>query len=184
MKKNSIILFCLFALACLNAFSAEINVADVHRNIPLSDDENVYKDFYLNAGEGSGLKKYLVVNVKRKVFIKDSASKSIGDFETTIGQLRILHVDSKLAVAREYKLFSRDEEPMVEQTGIMTGDRIDLTGSFIDTAKPAKKKIAENVSNEAGLRLPADTNEALPNLPNTKGVSPLRSATPLATPEI
>ena len=184
MKKNSIILFCLFALACLNAFSAEINVADVHRNIPLSDDENIYKDFYINAGEGSGLKKNLVVNIKRKVFIKDSASKSIGDFEALIGQLRILHVDSKMAIAREYKLFSRDEEPMVEQIGIMTGDRIDLNGSFIDTNKPVKKKIAENASNETHSRLPADTDVAIPNLPNTKGVSPLRSATPMATPEI
>jgi len=43
-------------------------------------------------------------------------------------------------VAREYQLMSREDEPMLEQIGIMTGDRIDLQGSFIDNKKGSAKK--------------------------------------------
>ncbi len=156
MKKNSLILFCVLTLLCLNVFSADINVVDVRRNITLSDEDPVYKDFYINAGEGSGLKKNLVVAVKRKVFVKDSNAKSVGEFETTIGQLRILQVEGRVSIAREYKLFSRDEEAMVEQVGLMTGDRIDLAGSFIDSAKPAPRKKVAELESEPATRLPAE----------------------------
>ena len=63
--------------------------------------------------------KYCVLNSSPKAFIRE------------------------VAVAREYKLLSRDELPMLEQVGIMTGDRIDLQGSFIDNSKPKKPKTAE-----------------------------------------
>lgn len=127
-----------------SASAQEITVVDVRRNITLSEDDIVYKDFYLNAGEGSSLKKNLVVNVKRKINVRDSGTKNIGDFETTVGQLKIIHLGNKVAVAREFKLLSRDEEPMLEQIGIMSGDRIDTAGSFIDTSKPNyKRKTAE-----------------------------------------
>jgi hypothetical protein len=121
----------------------EILVVDVKRNITLSDSDPVYKDFYLSAGDGSSLKKNLVVNVKRKITIKESATKNIGDFETVVGQLKVIHVGNKVSVAREFKLTPRDEEPMLEQIGIMAGDKIDLAGSFVDYSKP-KRQTAES----------------------------------------
>ncbi len=139
MKTNAIIIFFILLIAQIYVSAAEIVIVDVRRNITLSDDDAVYKDFYLEAGEGSGLKKNLVVNVKRKIYVRDQAAKSIGDFETVVGQLRIVHVQGKIAVGREYKLQSRDEEAMVEQIGIMSGDHIDLTGSFVDSARPKRK---------------------------------------------
>ncbi len=184
MKKNSLILIFLFTLVYLNAFSMEINIADVHRNIPLADDEPVYKDFYLNAGEGSGLKKNLVVTVKRKMMIKDSTAKSVGDFETVVGQLRIIQIDTKIAVAREYKLFSRDEEPMIEQIGMMTGDRVDLMGSFIDATKPAKKKVAETALIEPQTRFPAESSDSQKQAPLKLEKSPIKLSNPIPLPEI
>jgi hypothetical protein len=183
MKKNSLILFCLFNLMCFYIFAGEINIVEVRRNIPLSDDEAVYKDFYLNAGEGSGLKKNQVVKVKRKIYVKDNAAKSVGDFETQVGELKVIQVDSKMTIAREFKLTARDEEPMLEQIGIMSGDRIDLTSAFIDNSKPLlKKKVSETSLNEGPNRLPAES--APPAQPVDKLISPLKAATPPATPEI
>ncbi len=178
MKKNSLILFFVLTFVYLNVFSAEMSIVDVHRNITLSDDDPVYKDFYINTGESAGLKKNLVVTAKRKIFVKDLNAKAMGDFETVVGQLRIIQVDGKMAVAREYKLFSRDEEPMLEQVGLMTGDRIDLSGSFIDTTKPsARKKVAE-IEPEP-KRVPA---EAMPIPIPAAPVTP--SVTPIVPPEI
>src|SRR5207253_8639068 len=59
---------------------------------------------------------------------------------------RVIATYGKVSVAREYKLLSRDELPMLEQIGLMNGDRIDLKGAFVDNAKPVyKKKTAEHI---------------------------------------
>ncbi len=177
---KNLILFSVFCLVSLKLFAADITIVDVRRNITLSDEDTVYKDFYINAGEGSGLKKNLVVNVKRRVYVKDSNSKSVGDFETTVGQLRIVQVDGKVAVAREYKLISRDEEAMIEQIGLMTGDRIDLGGSFIDNTKPVTKKKVAELEIES-TREPA---AAAPAAPPAVKESPMINAVPMQTPQI
>lgn len=122
------------------AFSADLNVVEVHRNIPLADDAPVYKDFYINAGTDAGLKKNLVVNVIRKMSIRDATgTQSYGDIDILVGQLKIIATQGRVAVAREYKLASRDTEPMLEQVGIMIGDRLELEGSFVDNKKAASK---------------------------------------------
>lgn len=124
----------------------DIVIVDVRRNITLADDDVIYKDYYLNAGEGSSLKKNMVVTVKRKINVRDSSTKSVGDFEAPVGQLKIIHLGNNVSVAREFKLISRDEEPMLEQIGIMSGDRIDTAGSFIDTSKPVYKRKTADVN--------------------------------------
>ena len=151
MKTNSFLLSAIIFLGLHQPlFADEISVVDVKRNITMSDEELIYKDFYLNAGEGSGLKRNLVVNVKRKIQVRDVSSKSMGEFETLVGQLKIVQVSDKVAVGREFKLFPRDEEAMLDQVGIMAGDRIDLAGSFIDTSKP-KRATASTDQNPLGL---------------------------------
>ncbi|WP_246845134.1 hypothetical protein [Bdellovibrio sp. NC01] len=126
-----------------SAKAADITVVDVRRNITLAEDDTVYKDFYISAGPASGLKKNLVVTAVRKINIRDaSGANSFGEIAVPVGQLKIIAIYDKVAVAREFTLLSRDELPMLEQTGIMTGDRIDLQGSFIDNSKPKKRKVA------------------------------------------
>lgn len=159
MMKIKIIFFILFVV---NVFvnAEEISVVDIKRNIPLSDDETVYKDFAINAGSSSGLKKNLVVFAKRKLSIKDPSAKTVGEIETNVAQLKIIYVDSKIAIAREYKLISRDEEPMLEQIGVMTGDRIDLAGSFVDS-KPMEYEKKKRQPSSA----PVEIKEHLPAAP-------------------
>jgi hypothetical protein len=119
----------------VSAESGSIEVVDVRRNITLADEDKIYKDFYLNSTENSGLKKNLVVKVKRKISVKNQGQKIVGTFSTTVGLLKIIHVEGGIAVAREFELLARDEHPMLEQSGIMIGDDIDLDGSFIDNKK-------------------------------------------------
>lgn len=155
-----ITLLSTFTLFATTTRADEISVVDVKRNITLKDEDPVYKDFFLNAGEGSALKKNMVVTVKRKINIKDSAAKSVGDFDTVVGQLKIIHVGNKVSVAREYKLIPRDDEPMLEQVGIMTGDVVDLTDSFIDTKKsknaqaPTLTEPTNHTADQFDLNLP------------------------------
>ena len=105
--------------------ASEVTIIEVHRNIPLSDVDTIYKDFYLNGGNEAGLKKNMVVNVVRKIGVKDATgTESYGDIIVPIGQLKIIAVFNKIAVARELKIISRESEPLLDQVGIMTGDRI------------------------------------------------------------
>lgn len=127
------------------AFAAN-EIVDVRRNITLSDDEAVAKDFYIRLTDSVGsFKKNLVIKATRKINVKDTSLKSVGEFRTVVGLLKIIHVEGSVAVAREFKLIPRTDQPMLEQIGIMTGDEIDLSESFIDTTKPLdpKKKVAE-----------------------------------------
>ncbi len=122
-------------------FAADMNVVEVRRNIPLADDAPVYKDFYINAGPDAGLKKNLIITVYRKMSIRDATgTQSFGEVDIPVGQLRIIAAQGKVAVAREHKLISRDDEPMLEQAGIMIGDRLQLDGSFVDTKRTSAKK--------------------------------------------
>lgn len=125
----------------------ELNIIDVRKNIPLSDDEPAYKDFYLAGGSVGSLKKNMVVTAVRKVGIRDArGTQTYGEIEIPVGQLRILAVYDRVAVAREYKILSRDEHPMLEQVGLMSGDRIDLKGSFIDNKPLPKPKAVSEVT--------------------------------------
>lgn len=121
------------------AMANDISIIDVRRNIPLSDDEPSYQDFYINAGTEDGLKKNLVVNVFRPTNIRDtSGAQSFGEIQIPVAQVRILAAYPKISVAREYKILPREENPMLEQPAIMNGDRIDLKNSFVDN-KPIRK---------------------------------------------
>ena len=118
---------------------AEILIADARKNIPLADDEPSFKDYYLSGKDLSGLKKNAIVTVVRNINIKDSTgSQSLGDISIPVGQLKVIFIQGKVAVAREHKLFSRLDLPMLEQTGLMIGDSIDLDLKIDDTSKPKK----------------------------------------------
>lgn len=120
--------------------SNDLSIIDVRRNIPLSDTDPVYKDYYINAGVESGLKENLVITVLRKTNIKDaSGTQSYGDILIPVGRLKIIAAYHRVAVAREFQLISRESQPMLEQVGLMNGDRVDLAGSFIDNKKASDK---------------------------------------------
>lgn len=134
-------LLLLFSIFTSAALAADLNIIDVRRNITLADDEPVYKDFYISAGDESGMKKNQVLTIVRKVGIKDaSGSQTLGELKIPVGQVKVLAIYPKIVVAREYRLFSRQEHPMLEQTGLMIGDQVDLKNPLPDQGPPGNKK--------------------------------------------
>lgn len=102
-------------------------IIDVRRNIPLSDSAPVYKDFYINAGTSAQLKKGQTLTVHRKVMVRDSSgSTQVGEMRVPVGELKVISVFEKVTVAREVKLFDRQDLPMLEQSAIMTGDDVEI----------------------------------------------------------
>ena len=122
------------------AFAENLTVVEVRRNIPLSDKETIYRDYYINGGAEAGLKANQVVGVLRRVPVKDNAGvQSFGEIEVPVGKVKVLFVQGRVAVARDYQLVSRKDYPVLEQSGIMSGDRIDVKPSFVDSKKDSDK---------------------------------------------
>lgn len=141
MKFSGFLVFIFLFSNWAFAQNPEMMVIDVRKNIPLADTDPVYKDFYINAGLENGLKKHQVITVVRKFSIRDSTgAQTYGELVVPVGRLKLISVQNRVAVAREFNLISREDEPMLEQIGLMVGDRLDLTDSFIDNKKGSAKK--------------------------------------------
>jgi hypothetical protein len=131
------------ALATLVIFSsfarAEIQIIQVKRNLPLSDDEPVYKDYYLSGGKKSGLRENLVVPVWRWVNLRENnqAQDQSMKILEPVGWLKVIFTQDQLAVARLYESADFEKGPVFDQLGIMMGDIISLEHSFM--AKPNYK---------------------------------------------
>ncbi|OYZ22218.1 MAG: hypothetical protein B7Y39_07945 [Bdellovibrio sp. 28-41-41] len=120
-----ILVLALLAMHSL-ASADEISIFEVRRNIPLSDTDPVYKDFYVKNGDGAKLKKNQVYTVTRKVTLRDaSGSQVMGEIQSPVGQLKIIAVYGKIAVAREVKVFTREELPMLDNPWFMIGDSLE-----------------------------------------------------------
>lgn len=126
---KTVILFTIF----FALFSGAAEILEVRNQIPMTNDAPRIKDYYLST-DGSNLKKDLVVKIVRKISVSQG-KKNVGEVTVEIGQLRILAVVDKIAIAREYKLFSNDQTPITESVGFMTGDQVEMANSFIDNSK-------------------------------------------------
>jgi hypothetical protein len=117
-----------FLLLCSWAYAEDSRVIDVRRNIALSDDDKVFKDFYIYGGTEVGYKKGQVLTALRKINVHDAAGlgNAIGEIKVPVGELRVIAVYDKVTVARLVKLLERDELPMLEQRAVMTGDLIEV----------------------------------------------------------
>lgn len=133
MRKLNKHLFCL-GLTCLAplmspslGFSDDLTIIAIKKNIPLADDEPVFHDLIINAGENGGLKRNQVMTAFRRVGIRDhSGVQSYGEVDIPVGEIKILSVYGRVAIARQVKLYTREENPVLDVFGMMSGDRLEL----------------------------------------------------------
>lgn len=172
MKRQTIFFLSVLPTVFLPIHLKAKEIVEVRISIPLSESEARLKDYYIST-EGVDLKLNQVVRVQRKVTVTPPGKKSIGDVEVDIGQLKIIGLSGKVAIAREYKLFDRSERPLTEAIGIMLGDTIDTKDSFVD--KNSRKPNSE----EEILNMP----KATPALEEPQAVNrePNATAEPVVT---
>lgn len=114
-------------------------IFDVRRSLPLEPDEEVTKDFYINAGPEAGFKKGVYISVVRAVPVHDPIKNmQQATLNIPVGKLKVIDVQRGITVARLETELTDEERPTLEFEGIMVGDRIDL-GS-ITTEQPKKPK--------------------------------------------
>ncbi len=123
------------------AHAEDFSIIEVKRNIQMSETDPVARDYYINAGSQQGLKNNMVLSVYRRVPVRDpSGGQTLGDVQMPVGQLKVLFLQDRLAVAREYQLKDFEEAPVLDQKGVMIGDKVQLEGAFIEKKKPVVKR--------------------------------------------
>lgn len=131
----------LTALFSWQVFAAEAKIIDVKTSIPLSESETRYKDYYIY-GDVSGFKPNSFVKVLRKTTVKDNKlGQNIAELESAVATLKIIQQKGLLAIAREHKVISRDNEPVLDQPGALIGDTVVSTAAVIEKET---KKTSEN----------------------------------------
>ncbi|MFN7905190.1 MAG: hypothetical protein ACK5P5_08400 [Pseudobdellovibrionaceae bacterium] len=120
------IFFALQLIFFNKAMADDLTIVGVKRNITLADDEPVFHDLIVNTGENGGIKKGQIFTAFRRVGIRDfSGVQSYGEIDIPVGEIKILSVYSRVAVARQLKLYSREENPVLDVFGLMSGDRLE-----------------------------------------------------------
>lgn len=129
-------------VAVAPARAQEVTVFDVRKNLPMSDDEPVYRDFYINAGSNAGIKSGMIITVIRKRALYDPyQNNNPSDLSVPVGELKVIHVQKDMSVARLHRTFDRDNMPILEFNFILVGDRLDLgTAHFGGGEKSEKAK--------------------------------------------
>ena len=164
------------------------SIFDVRRSLPLEPDEPVTKDFYINAGPESGMKKGAYISVVRPVPIHDPiANKQQATLNIPVGQLQIIEVQRGITVARLMTELTDEERPTLEYEGVMVGDRVDL--GTITTEAPKKSKrskrrteASNTTAAPAAPAVPAVVPPAVPEAPATQGVVAAPQASPAPAP--
>lgn len=141
MQSRPLIFVFAIAVSSLTALATEAKdatVFDVRRPLAMENHEVPPKDYYINAGEKDGLKAGMIVTVNRRQTLYDQyQNKSPGDLIVAVGQLKIIHTQTDISVARLEKMEGREALPTLEFDAIMTGDKVDLS-----SAKMAPRKTA------------------------------------------
>ena len=118
---------------------AELTIFDVRKSLPMSDDDKIYRDFYVNGGSEAGLSTGMVITVQRRLPLYDSyQNRSAGDLDLKVAKVKIIHVQRGLAVARLHSEFTRENAPLLEDNFILVGDQLDLATATSDKGKKAE----------------------------------------------
>ncbi len=144
----------IVTLFALPAAHAELTIFDVRKNLPMSDTEKVYRDFYVNGGSESGMTVGMIITVQRRMPLYDTyQNRSAGDLDLKVAKIKIIHVQKGLSVARMHSEYNRENSPLLEDNFVMVGDRLDLATAVQD--KPDKKaESSDTPRNEANYTPP------------------------------
>ncbi len=158
------ILFLLFSVleVQVQAADGEAVVIEVKKNIQLSKNEKVFKNFFINGGENLGLKKGHIVDVLRRIPFHDPLKNiSVGDIRVKVAELEIIHADGLLSVARQIHMEDPESRPILDYEAVMVGDRLDLA-----TARAPKKMTTPDLNARTAILAIPGEKVALLNRPN------------------
>lgn len=165
MVKGLIILvFLILSDVSAQAQSKQFTIFDIRRNLPLTENEQVYRDYYVNLGTDDGVKEGAVLAVYRRLPVTDVyRNKTHTDLVVPLGHIKVILAQRSMSVARLASLVDQAQIPVVQYEKIMLGDRVELSSQLAADSKPLAPK----------SEVPLETKELTPQTPQ---VLPARKA--------
>jgi hypothetical protein len=125
------------------AVTVDFTVFDARKTLPLSDDEPVYRDYYVNMGVEAGVKIGSVLSVYRKIPLVDVyTNKAPGDLIVEVARIQVIHTQHSLSVGRVVSGSNYKSIPVVQYEKVMLGDRVDFAAVQTVAKKPDDDEVA------------------------------------------
>jgi len=128
IKFNQLFIISIIFLSIV-AQSKEFIIYSIDQEIPEgSINEIIKKNYYLNMGSIQGLNKGDLVNVYRKINKSNPyENNKQHEYKLKVGQLKIIHTQEYASIGIQERLFFQDlNTPVLRQTSIMIGDKVDI----------------------------------------------------------
>ena len=124
-------------------FAKTASIFEVRKNITMYEGDEIFHDYYINAGAQDGVKAGMKITVQRSIPFRDTGSGQISeDLMVDVAVVEILHVQKTFSVARRLKVTDAKKAPILDYNNLMLGDRIDL--SQLGNQKNANSEGANN----------------------------------------
>jgi hypothetical protein len=128
----------LFLTLAFEAHAKDVTIFEVRRPLSMENNKVNPKDYFINAGKADGIKVGTVFKVVRRQSLYDAyQQKSPEELAVYVGELRIIHVQNEISVARLEEIYDREKLPTLEVDSIMVGDRVDMTSGRAAPTKTA-----------------------------------------------
>jgi hypothetical protein len=122
-------LIAILTLSPLTALGEGYQVFGVRTDFPSADGEVIHRDVYVNMGTAQGIKAGSVLDAFRTVTTVDQINQKVGrNFTFKIAQLKVIHAEGDVAVARLLKMQPAEATPTGSFTNVMVGDRVEVAG--------------------------------------------------------
>ena len=88
------------------------------------ENETIRKNYYVNMGEGQGVKKDSVLNVYRIISVQNPYdNKKRVNYKVKIGELKVLHTSDEASIA-SVNSYEKEKAPIFELDQFMIGDHV------------------------------------------------------------
>jgi hypothetical protein len=119
----------------------EYSVFEIRKTLPLSENEPVYRDYYINMGTDDGLRVGNYVSVHRHSPVIDIyRNKAQDDLIVPLAHMKVIHAQKTMSVARVVSHTNPEQIPVVQFEQVMLGDRVELVEGDLPSREVAAAK--------------------------------------------
>jgi hypothetical protein len=97
------------------------------QDLPMGiDNEVVRKNYYVNIGSGSGVKKDSILDVFRIISVQNPYdNKKRVNYKVKIGELKVINTSDEAAIAMVHE-YEKEDTPIFELNQFMIGDHVSI----------------------------------------------------------